>query len=71
VLLPPAAAVAHLPPVTLDAATVGSGRVLSRTQGFEGAGPWAVLDAAGAVLAVYEPFRDDTVKPAVVLTPPA
>jgi tRNA pseudouridine55 synthase len=71
VLLPPAAAVAHLSAVTLDAATVGSGRVLARAQGFEGAGPWAVLDAAGAVLAVYEPFRDDTVKPAVVLTPPA
>jgi tRNA pseudouridine55 synthase len=67
VLRPPADAVAHLPSVTLTADVVGSGRVLPRAVGFEGAGPWAVLDPSGAVLAVYETFRGDTVKPAVVL----
>jgi len=36
--------------------------------GIEGDGPWAVLDEAGTLLAVYEPTdKDDAVKPAVVL----
>jgi hypothetical protein len=33
---------------------------------FAGDGPWAVLAADGALLAVYEPFRGEA-KPAVVL----
>jgi tRNA pseudouridine55 synthase len=70
VLRPPADAVAHLPAVVLDAGTVERGQVLDRALGFEGPGPWVVLDASGEVLAVYEVFRGDTVKPAVVLVPP-
>jgi tRNA pseudouridine55 synthase len=66
-LRPPADAVAHLPAVVLTREAVGSGRVLPRSDGFEGPGPWAVLDGEGGVLAVYEAFRGDTVKPAVVL----
>jgi hypothetical protein len=42
--------------------------VLERSAlGVEGEGPWAVTDGAGRLLAVYEPHRDGTVKPAVVL----
>lgn len=35
------------------------------------AGPWAVLDETGELLAVYEPHRRASVKPAVVLAPAA
>lgn len=65
-LLPPAAAVRGLASVTVDdatAAVVATGGVLDAPAG---EGPWAVLDATGAVLAVYEPFRGRA-KPAVVL----
>ena len=31
------------------------------------AGPWAVLDPGGRLIAVYEAFRDAEAKPAVVL----
>jgi tRNA pseudouridine55 synthase len=34
-------------------------------------GPWAVLDETGDLLAVYEPHRKASVKPAVVLSPAA
>lgn len=34
-------------------------------------GPWAVLDASGGLLAVYEAHRGDTAKPAVVVAPAA
>jgi tRNA pseudouridine55 synthase len=34
-------------------------------------GPWAVCDAFGALLAVYEPHRAGTAKPAVVIAPAA
>jgi tRNA pseudouridine55 synthase len=34
-------------------------------------GPWAVLDETGELLAVYEPPRKASVKPAVVLAPAA
>jgi hypothetical protein len=67
VLRPPADAVAHLPSVVLTRSAIGSGLVLPRSHGFAGDGPWAVLDDEGSVLAVYEAFRGDTVKPAVVL----
>jgi len=52
------------------AAAVGHGRVLSRSAlGVDGPGPWAVVTAAGALLAVYEGHRDQLAKPAVVLGP--
>lgn len=52
------------------AAAVRNGKVLEQAVlGVEGAGPWAVLDAAGALLAVYEPHRGSTAKPAVVVAP--
>jgi tRNA pseudouridine55 synthase len=71
-LLPPAAALAHLDAVTADAemgALVAHGRVVERaTFGVDdgAAGPWAVLDESGSLLAVYE-ASGGRVKPAVVL----
>lgn len=71
-LLPPAAAVGHLPAVVVDnevAALVSTGTRLTRSGGsvsFAGAGPWAVLDAEGRLLAVYEAVGDRA-HPAVVL----
>lgn len=53
--------------VPADVATlVSHGRLLPRFDG-HGPGPWAVLDEAGDLLAVYEPFGDHDAKPAVVL----
>jgi tRNA pseudouridine55 synthase len=70
-LLPPVEALRGRPRVVVDEATaalVGHGRVLERAAlGAEGDGPWAVIDGGGRLLAVYEPHRDGTVKPAVVL----
>jgi tRNA pseudouridine55 synthase len=66
-LLPVATAVRTLAPVEVDTATaalVANGRVLPA---WAGDGPWAVFDAAGTLLAVYEPFRGGEAKPAVVL----
>lgn len=74
-LLTPAQAMRDLQAVVADEATVadvGHGKVLPREQlgvAEDGAGPWAVLGADGALLAVYEPHRADTVKPGVVLAP--
>jgi tRNA pseudouridine55 synthase len=49
---------------------VGHGRVLERGElGVAGDGPWAVLDEAGDVLAMYEVNGPERVKPAVVLRP--
>jgi tRNA pseudouridine55 synthase len=74
VLLPPAAAVAHLEPVAADAALVADavhGRVVPLDRlGAAGPGPWAVLDGTGELLAVYEPHRAGTAKPGVVLAGP-
>jgi tRNA pseudouridine55 synthase len=74
-LLTPAQAMRDLPPVTADeevAVAIGFGKVLPvDALGVDGAGPWAVLDQAGKLLAVYEPHRDGTVKPAVVVAPAA
>ena len=71
-LLAPAEAVRHLPSVVVDAETavaVTHGAVLARDAGpFDGDGPWAVLDGAGALLAVYESRGADRVKPAMVLS---
>ena len=69
-VLPPAAAVGHLPSVVADpdmAEAVGYGKVLDVD--WPGDGPWAVLDAAGALLAVYERTPDGRTKPSVVLAP--
>ncbi len=72
VLLPPASGVRGLVSVSVDEAVtddVRHGRVMSRAAlGAEGDGPWGVLDASGELLAVYEAFRGDTVKPAMVLS---
>ncbi len=65
-LLPVATTVRALPAVVVDADTaalVANGRVLDA---WHGDGPWAVFDADGELLAVYEPFRGQA-KPAVVL----
>jgi tRNA pseudouridine55 synthase len=69
-VLPPAAGVAHLTPVTVDesvATLVGYGTVLAA--GWPGDEPWAVLDGAGRLLAVYERTAGDRVKPSVVVAP--
>jgi tRNA pseudouridine55 synthase len=66
-LLPPVEAVRALPTVDVDAATaalIANGRVLRAP---EGAGPWAMVDESGDLLAVYEAYRRGEAKPAVVL----
>ena len=66
-LLPPTAAVRGMATEVVGddvAALVADGRPLPRPGGD---GPWALLDGAGDLLAVYEPFRDGLAKPAVVL----
>jgi tRNA pseudouridine55 synthase len=66
-LLPAATAVRTLPRVDVDAATVAlvaNGRVLPA---FAGEGPWGVFGPGGALIAVYEPFRERHAKPSVVL----
>jgi tRNA pseudouridine55 synthase len=69
-VLAPAAAVAHLSQVSVDAGVaeaVGYGKVLDVD--WAGEGPWAVLDGDGALLAVYERYADGRAKPAVVVAP--
>jgi tRNA pseudouridine55 synthase len=68
-LLAPAAALRGYRTVTASAELIGSGRVLARNHlGVdESDGPWVVVDEHGDLLAVYEPHRDGTVKPAVLL----
>jgi len=66
-LLPVASAVRALDVVHVSdetAALVANGRVLDS---WAGAGPWAVFDGRGDLLAVYESFRDGQAKPSVVL----
>ncbi|MEO6628290.1 MAG: tRNA pseudouridine(55) synthase TruB, partial [Aquihabitans sp.] len=71
VVRPMVDAVRHLDWVTADAAmaeAVRIGKVFEAGElGVSGDGPWAVIDEAGELLAVYEPFRASTVKPAVVI----
>lgn len=73
VVLPPAAGVRHLPQVVVGeavASRVTVGQVLDRQElgvPGEGAGPWAVLDSEGQVLAVYAAHRGSSVKPSFVL----
>ncbi len=69
-VLSPAAAVSHLAPVTVDPAVaeaVSYGRALAPD--WPGAGPWAVLDGGGRLLAVYERAEDGRTRPSVVLVP--
>jgi len=69
-VLAAAAGVAHLPAVAADEAmaeAVSYGRALDVD--WAGDGPWAVLDGAGGLLAVYERVDDGRIKPAVVLAP--
>ncbi len=72
-LLPIGAAVAHLARLDVDAtaaADIAHGKVLERARlGLDPgvAGPWAVFDTAGDLLAVYEAHRGGTVKPALVI----
>ncbi len=74
VLLPPAEGLRDYPQATVTdevAALVGNGRVLSPDDlGVAGSGPWAVTDAAGRLVAVYERRSEHRVKPAVVLPAP-
>ena len=56
-------ALAHVDVDEPTAALVANGRVLDA---WPGAGPWAVFDPSGRLLAVYEPFRGRA-KPSVVL----
>ncbi|MFN8018516.1 MAG: tRNA pseudouridine(55) synthase TruB [Acidimicrobiales bacterium] len=73
VVLPMIEAVRHLDACHVDeavAADVRVGKVLEREVlgiDAEAEGPWAVVAPDGALLAVYEPFRGSTAKPAVVL----
>ena len=71
-VLSPAEAMRDMATVRVDAegaAAVAHGKVLpvDALGGATGDGPWAVLDDSGELLAVYEPHREGTVKPAVVL----
>lgn len=70
-VLSPAEAMRDLREVTVDedvAADVRHGKVLPAERlGVDDEGPWSVLDEAGRLLAVYEPHRAGTVKPAVVV----
>lgn len=71
VLLSPAEGLRDYPALAVSgemATAVGHGKVLGRSSlGFEGTGPWRVLDDSGALLAMYETHGDDRAKPAVVL----
>ena len=67
-VLPPATAMRDYPSVIAARELLGSGKVLARSHlKVTGDGPWAVVDDDGALLAVYEHYRDDMVKPAVVI----
>ncbi|MGI9608295.1 MAG: tRNA pseudouridine(55) synthase TruB [Acidimicrobiales bacterium] len=66
--------VAHLDPVTVDAATaidVAYGKVLSIDRiGTGASAPYPLVDESGELLAVYEDYKAGTIKPAVVLAEP-
>ena len=70
-VLSPAQALRHLDAVTVDdevARLVGRGLPLDRVPlGATGDGPWALLDALGQLLAVYEATGTDRIRAAVVL----
>jgi tRNA pseudouridine55 synthase len=70
-VLSPAVAMRDLESVRVDddvAAAIRTGLALDRVPlGAVGDGPWAMLDAAGALLAVYEATGSDRIRPAVVV----
>ena len=72
-VLSPAEALRDLPTIVVDTPTavdVGHGKPLTRTHlGLPESddGPWAVESQDGVLLAVYGPYRPETVKPVVVL----
>lgn len=70
-VLPPAEALRDLDAVTVDEATavaVARGLPVDRVPlGAAGAGPWALVDGAGRLLAVYEGTTTNRIRPAVVL----
>lgn len=74
-VLPPAACLPGMSTVVVDGSiveAVGHGKVLDASLlGVAGGGPWAVLDAAGVLLAVYEEHGEGRAKPAVVIVAPA
>ena len=69
-VLPAVEAVRHLDRAVVDdevAGFVRHGRVLDQASlGVQGAGPWAVLDEQGELLAVYQAHHDTSAKPAIV-----
>ena len=71
-VLTPAQAMRDLPFVRVESAMADSirrGLPLDRVPiGAVGEGPWAMLDQAGELLAVYEATGTDRIKPAVVLS---
>ena len=71
VVLPSREGLRDYPQATVDddlAALIANGRVLRPDElGVAGTGPWAVSNAAGRLLAVYERVGDERLKPAVVL----
>ena len=70
-VLTPAEAMRDLDSVTVEpapAASIRTGLPLDRVPlGAVGEGPWAMLDEAGDLLAVYEATGSDRIRPAVVL----
>ncbi len=70
-VLPPLEAMRGYPRVGVAQAVVDDvrhGKVLDTAAlGLEGAGPWAIIDGDEALLAVYEPYDEGRVKPAVVI----
>ncbi|MGH9244646.1 MAG: tRNA pseudouridine(55) synthase TruB [Acidimicrobiales bacterium] len=70
-LVAPAEALRDYPRVRVESemvVDVGHGKVLPHDRlGVDGEGPWAVVDDAGDLIAVYERHRQGTVKPSVVL----
>ncbi len=72
VVLSPADAMRDMASVLVDESErllVGHGRPLARDERFVGDGPWAIVDATGALLAVYRPGDRDRVRPDVVIAP--
>lgn len=72
VVLSPADAMRDMASVSVDESErllVGHGRPLARDERFVGDGPWAIVDATGALLAVYRPGDRDRVRPDVVIAP--
>jgi tRNA pseudouridine55 synthase len=72
---PPEGLVPHLGCVVVaDGFTdeIAHGKVIDRRLlEVVGAGPWSLLSSSGELLAIYEPWTAERIKPAVVLTQPA